>query len=125
MNEAFPYSQVELTEQAAAVVAGFALTDEDDRHVIVAAVAAEAMFLCSDDRTGFPTDVMEILGIEWVTADALLSALVEEVPETMRKVHQMVVARLQGATDESTIAALRRAKAERTADLLETLVKTT
>jgi hypothetical protein len=68
---------------------------------------------------------METLGVEWVTADALLSTLVEEAPETMLKVHQTVVSRLQGATNESTIAALRRrANAGRTADLLETLVKT-
>jgi hypothetical protein len=64
MNNTFPYSQVELTDQATAAVAGFTLTDEDDRHVIAAAVAAEATFLCSDDRTGFPAEVMALLGIE-------------------------------------------------------------
>lgn len=123
MNGTFPYSQVELTDEAVAAVADFALGDEDDRHVIAAAVAAEATFLCSDDLRGFPPEVMATLGLEWVTSDALLSTLVEEAPDTMLKVHRTTVSRLRGATDESTIAALRGAKAERTADLMEELLK--
>lgn len=123
MNRTFPYSQVELTEEAKAAVADFMLVDDNDRHVIAAAVAAEAAFVCSDDLTGFPPEVMAALGIEWVTADALLSTLVEEAPEAMLKVHRTAVSRLPGATDESTIAALRGAKAERTADLMEALLK--
>lgn len=123
MNGAFPNSQVEMTEEATAAVADFTLIDEGDRHVIAAAVAAEATFLCSDDRTGFPPDVMARLGVEWITADALLSTLVEETPDTMLRVHRTAVSRLSGATDESTIAALRAAKAERTADLIEALLK--
>lgn len=123
MNSTFPYSQVELTDEATAAVAGFTLIDEDDRHVIAAAVAAEAPFLCSDDLTGFPSEVLAALEIEWVTSDALLSTLIEEAPETMLKVHRTTVSRLRGATDESTIAALRSAKAERTADLMEALLK--
>jgi hypothetical protein len=58
-----------------------------------------------------------------VTADALLSTLIEEAPEMMLKVHRTAVSRLPGATDTSTIAALRGAKAERTAELMEALLK--
>lgn len=123
MNDTFPYSQVELTEEARARVADLVLVDDNDRHVIAAAVAAEATFVCSDDLTGFPPEVMAALGIEWVTADALLSTLVEEAPEAMLKVHRTAVSRLPGATDDSTIAALRVARAERTADLMEALLK--
>lgn len=123
MNGTFPYSQVELTDEATAAVADFSLIDENDRHVIVAAVAAEVTFVCSDDLTGFPPTVMAALGIEWVTADALLSTLVEEAPEAMLKVHRTAVSRLAGATDESTVAALRGANAERTAELMEALLK--
>lgn len=123
MNGTFPYSQVELTEEAKATVADFVLVDDNDRHVIAAAVAAEATSVCSDDLTAFPPEVMATLGIEWVTADALLSTLVEEAPEAMLKVHRTAVSRLPGATDESTIAALRGARAERTADLMEALLE--
>lgn len=123
MNGTFPHSQVDLTAEAMAAVADFTLIDEDDRHVIAAAVAADATILCSDDRKGFPPEVMEALGIEWVTSDAMLCTLVEEAPETMLKVHRSAVSRLRGATDASTIAALRGAKAERTADLMEILLQ--
>lgn len=68
MNGTFPYSQVEMTDDATAAVADFTLIDEGDRH-----------------RTA--------------------------------------VSRLPGATDESTIAALRGAKAERTAELMEALLR--
>lgn len=122
MNRTFPYSQIEVTGAASAAVADLALVDEDDRHVIAAAVAAEAPFLCSDDRTGFPPEVMTALGIEVLTTDALLSALVEEAPEAMLRVHRTVVSRMNGATDESTLAALRRAQAGRAADLMADLI---
>jgi predicted nucleic acid-binding protein len=122
MNGAFPFSEVKPTEEATAAVAGFPLADEDDRHVIAAAVAAEATFLCSDDRTGFPPDVMSSLGIEPITSDDLPSTLIEEDPTTMLLVHRTAVSRLKGATDESTVAALRRAKATRTADLMTALL---
>lgn len=125
MNGTFPYSQVDLTDEATAAVADYALIDEDDRHVLAAAVAAEATLLCTDDRTGFPPDVMSALDIQAITSDALLSALIEEAPETMLRVHRTAVARLRGASDESTISALRAARCERTADLMEGLLRHT
>ena len=122
MNGTFPYSQVEPTDDAAAAVAGLELPDEDDRHVIATAVAAEAAFLCSDDLRGFPPDAMAALGIEAITSDALLSKLIEEAGDSMLEVHRTVVARLPGASDESTLTALRAAKAVRTAELMKELL---
>lgn len=60
MNGTFPYSQVEPTDDAVAAVAALDLPDEDDRHVIFAAVAAEAALLCTDDRKGFPLDTLAL-----------------------------------------------------------------
>lgn len=51
MNSTFAESLVEVTDEARAAVARFTLPDEDDRHVLAAAVAAEATILCSNDRT--------------------------------------------------------------------------
>ena len=58
-----------------------------------------------------------------IKSDALLSTLIEAAPETMLKVHRTAVARLHGATDESTIAALRGSKAHRTATSWESGVR--
>ncbi|MFP5346351.1 MAG: PIN domain-containing protein [Actinomycetes bacterium] len=123
MNRTFPYSQVELTDEATAAVGRFTLTDEDDRHVIAAAVAADATFLCSDDRVGFPPEVMATLGIETITSDALLRNPGRGGTGGDDQVHRTATSRLPGATDESTIAALRGAKAYRTAELMEELLR--
>lgn len=122
MNRTFPHSLVHVTREAWDAVMGFEVTDADDRHVMAAAVSVEATHLCSDDRTGFPARVMASLGIELVTSDRLLSALVGEAPEEMLGVHRAAVAGLTGATDRSTLTALRAAKASRTAALMEDLL---
>lgn len=70
----------------------------------------------------FPAEVMAAVGIDLLTADALLSTLIEEAGEEMLKVHRTAVSRLRGGTDESTIVALKRARAFRTADLIAALL---
>lgn len=66
---------------------------------------------------------MDQFGLELLTADALLSRLATLHPSKMLAAHRTTVARLTGATDRSTIAALHRAEATQTADLMTTLLK--
>lgn len=87
MNHTFPNSQVEPTEDAAATVDALELPDDRDRHVLVAAVSAEADILCTDNIKHFPPDVMTAVGIEALTADSLLSLLVHEHGQHMLSVH--------------------------------------
>ncbi len=89
---------------------------------LVAAVAADAGVLCTDNIKHFPSQVMAEVGIEAMTADALLAHLVREFPTEMLAAHRRTVVNLAGATDESTIAALRRANAASTADLMTALL---
>ena len=123
MNLAFPHSQIDLTPEAVAAVRHLTLPDPNDRHVIAAAVAAEVDLICTDDRTGFPPKVMADFGIDITTPDSLLSALIEQAPDAMLNAHRMAVSRLPGASDHSTIAALKRAGAIRTAHLMESLLR--
>lgn len=58
-----------------------------------------------------------------LSADALLARLVTMHPSKLLAAHRTAVERLTGATDSSTIAALRRAKAIHTADLMEALLE--
>lgn len=124
MNRAFPYAEVESTSQDHERLSELALPDEDDRHVIAAAVAAEATVLCTANTKDFPEDVAGPLGFEVMTPDALLSILIAEYPVQMLAAHATAVAQLRGATDASTIAALERAgapiAAARMVPLLET-----
>lgn len=55
LNAAYPNAQVELTKAAQRRVKRLALPDEGDRHVLVAAVSAEADILCTDNIKHFPS----------------------------------------------------------------------
>lgn len=122
MNGAFPAAEVEADNDAAAAVAGLSLPDDGDRHVLAAAVAIEADVLCTDNLKDFPPDAMEQVGIRLLSADALLSLLVTEFPDRMLTAHRLAISRLPGATDASTVAALRRAGAPNSAALMSRLV---
>lgn len=123
MNRAFPYAETTPSDEARAAVAEAAVPDEDDRHVLAAAVAAEATVLCTSNVRDFPEEVTTPLGVHVMTPDALLARLVRQFPTTMHRVHATSVARLRGASDDSTIAALERAGAPRTAALVCELVQ--
>lgn len=122
MNDTFPYSQVTPSEKDYRKLKQLTLDDENDRHVLAAAIAAEADVLCTDNIKHFPPDIMAELAIEALTADNLLTLMIEEFGAEMVAVHRIVVTRLPGATDESTIAALHRANAINAANLLAALI---
>lgn len=123
LNDAYPHAEVKPTAAARRKVNQLDMPDEDDRHVLAAAVSARAGALCTSNVKDFPPQAMASVGIELLTADTLLSRLVTMHPARMRDAHRTTVASLTGATDRSTIAALRRAKATQTADLMEALLK--
>lgn len=100
-----------------------ALPDEDDRHVLAAAVAAEATVLCTSNAKDFPAEAVELIGVEVLTPDQLLSRLVTEHQSQMLAAHRTAVTSLKGATDQSTVAALRRAGAAITAGLMTHLLE--
>lgn len=124
MNRAFPFAEIEPGEEHLAVLAGVTLPDEDDRHVLAAVVAAEATVLCTSHIKDFPIEVVRALGAELLTPDQLLSRLAAEYGPQMIAAHHAAVTSLKGASDESTIAALRRAGAPETATLMAQLLST-
>jgi predicted nucleic acid-binding protein len=111
MNAAFPYAEVEPTVEHYQRLRGYSLPDEGDRHVLAAAVAAEATVLCTANTKDFPESVTASLGVETMTSDALLCVLITEFEPQMLAAHAAAVASLRGATDASTIVALGRAGA--------------
>ena len=78
--------------------------------------------VCTSNTRDFPAGVVGALGVEVLTPDPLLSRLVAEYEPQMLSAHRTAVASLKGATDTSTIAALRRAGAPTTARLMAHLL---
>lgn len=123
MNHAFPQAETTPDERAYARLEGLPLPDPDDRHVIAASLTARAQLLCTNNIKDFPPVVMAELGIVALTADELLELLITESPAQMKEVHRTAVSRLPGATDSTTIAALVRAGAPRSAELMADLLE--
>ena len=122
MNRAFPLAEVQPGDEHLQALADVVLPDEDDRHVLAAALAAEATVLCTSNTKDFPAGAVEPFGIDVVTPDQLLSRLIAEYEPQMLAAHLTAVASFKGATTQSTINALRRAGAPQTADTLARLL---
>ncbi|WP_117214717.1 PIN domain-containing protein [Allorhizocola rhizosphaerae] len=122
MNHAFPYAEINPGPEHLQMLAEVSLPDENDRHVLAAALAAEATVLCTSNTKDFPASIADPFGIDVVTPDQLLSRLVDEFQPQMLAAHQKAVASLNGATDESTVRALGRAGASKTAALMARLL---
>jgi len=118
LSRTFPNAMVEPTEVEFARLAEIALPDEDDRHVIAAALAADADLICTNNTDDFPAAVMKHLGLDLLTPDELLVHLVQVHGQQMLAAHRCAVASNSQFTDQSTIAALRKAGAPKTADLM-------
>lgn len=97
MNRAFPFAEVEPGAEHWRVLDDVALPDEDDRHVLAAAIAAAATVLCTSNAKDFPAEVVELIGVEVLTPDQLLSRLVTEYEPQMFAVHRAAVTSLKGA----------------------------
>ena len=63
----FPEAMVEVGPRDLAAFDAVTLPDPDDRHVLAAALAAEADIICTDDKTGFPAAAAAIAGVQVLT----------------------------------------------------------
>ena len=123
LNRAYPRAEVTPTAAARRKVNKLDMPDDDDRHVLAVAVSASAEVLCTNNVKDFPPEAMASVQIELLTADVLLARLGAAHPSQMLAAHRTALARLTGATDSSTVSALRRAAAIQTADLMEALLE--
>jgi hypothetical protein len=77
MAHAFPEAIVEGYEH---LIPALALPDENDRHVLAAAIRAGAQHIITENLRDFPIDALDIYGIEAVSADQFLSSTYELYP---------------------------------------------
>ena len=115
MTRTFPNALITPQPEHLACLEQYTLPDDDDRDVMATALAAEADIICTNNIKHFPSMVMDDLGLIAMTADALFLLLMDEYLPQMIDTHRTTVAHLHGATDYSTLAALRKAGASATA----------
>jgi hypothetical protein len=118
LSKTFPDSEIEPDSDCYFRLAEFSLPDEDDRHVLAAAIAAEATVLCTSNVRDFPEAITSIFGIRVLTPDALLCSLLENDLMQMLVVHKSVVSNLADANDKTTVAALKAVGASGSASLI-------
>ena len=90
MNDYIEYALVEVDPVHLAAVEAVEM-DAKDRHVLAAALSADADILLTDNIKDFPAQWMAGQGIELLTAGQLLTRLAEDFPDKMRAAHEKTV----------------------------------
>lgn len=90
MNDFIEYALVEVAPEDLAAV-GDVPMDADDRHVLAAALSADADIVLTENVRHFPRTWMNEHGIELLTAGELLVRLAAQAPDTMRAAHELTV----------------------------------
>jgi predicted nucleic acid-binding protein len=122
MNDYMEHALVEVTAEAEAEVADVVM-DAKDRHVLAAAISAEADILLTDNTPHFPMAWMDERGLELIGAGDLLIRLAESMPNKIRSAHAMtlkyttksedaVFATLERCTNSSVVTAVRSASSD-------------
>jgi len=74
----------------APLIPGLTLPDEDDRHVLAAAIKCSAQIIVTENHKDFPTDALEEYGIETLCADDFLANTYDLFPKSGARVLKQV-----------------------------------
>ncbi|WP_163836685.1 PIN domain-containing protein [Spartinivicinus ruber] len=81
VNQGFPYACVDEEEIEQFLSQVPQLPDKDDRHVVAAALASEALYLVTHNLKDFPNSVLKPLGLKALSPDNFFQLLIEKYPE--------------------------------------------
>ena len=90
MNDYIEYALLEVDPGHLAAVEAVEM-DPKDRHVLAAAISADADILLTDNTKDFPAKWMAERGIELLTSGQLLIRLADAFPDKMRAAHERTV----------------------------------
>lgn len=116
MNDFIEYALVEVDPGHLATV-GAVEMDAKDRHVLAAALSADADILLTDNTKDFPAEWMADRGIELLTAGQLLVRLADGFPDKMRAAHEKTV-RYSPKPEAGILATLDVTVGKRAADAI-------
>jgi predicted nucleic acid-binding protein len=124
MNDYIEYALVEVDPGHLAAVEAVEM-DPKDRHVLAAALSADADILLTENTKDFPAQWMAEQGIELLTAGQLLIRLADDFPDKVRAAHEKtvryspkpetaVLATLEATADKYAADAIRKVAADST-----------
>jgi predicted nucleic acid-binding protein len=116
MNDYIEYALVEVDPGDLAAV-GAVEMDAKDRHVLAAALSADADILLTDNTKDFPAQWMAEQGIELLTGGQLLVRLADRFPDKMRAAHEKTV-RYSPKPEADILTTLERTAGKYAADAI-------
>jgi predicted nucleic acid-binding protein len=116
MNDYIEYALVEVDPGHLAAVEAVEM-DAKDRHVLAAALSADADILLTENTKDFPAEWMAEHGIELLTAGQLLIRLADRFPDKMRAAHEKTV-RYSPKPEADILTALERTAGKYAADAI-------
>lgn len=120
-NKAFPDALVSNYEP---LIASLSLPDEDDCHVLAAAIKADASLIITNTIKDFPADILSNYGLKAKLADDFLTDIIDLNTETaMEAFNDMVLAKQNPELDEyQVLNQLRHNNLHDTANYLHSLI---
>lgn len=120
MNDYIEYALFDVEPEDLAAVDDVSM-NADDRHVLAAALSADADILLTENVRHFPREWMSEHGIELLTAGELLVRLAGQVPDKMQAAHELTVTYSpKSATD--VLATLEAIVGDHAADAIRKLI---
>jgi len=121
MNEAFPFASVNNYES---LIEKLELPDNDDRHVLAAAIKVNASQIVTNNLKDFPIAYLASFGLVAKSADDFLADIIDLDHETsVAAFRELVMYRRNPEMDEyQVLDAMRRNGLKDTADYLHTLI---
>lgn len=120
-NLAFPDA---IVENYLVLVGQLELPDEDDRHVLAAAIKTNANVIVTNNLKDFPEEYLDIFGIKAKSADDFLTDIIDlNQEQAIKAFREMVLNRKNPAMDEyEVLESLRRNGLLDTANYLHALL---
>lgn len=120
-NKAFPDA---LVRNYAPLIDSLDLPDLKDRHVLAAAIKANADIIITNNLKDFPAEILEIYGMDAKSADDFLTDIIDLNQDTaVEAFKKLVMYRRNPDLDEyQVLDALRKNQLKETADFLHALL---
>lgn len=123
MNDYIEYALIEVDRGDLDSVESVEM-DAKDRHVLAAALSADADILLTDNTKDFPASWMAEQGMELLTAGELLIRLAESFPDKMRAAHRKTV-RYSPKPEPDILTTLERTAGKYAADAIRKITMDT